>query len=73
MQGWPTRWKRQRLKRRGQARLGLYSGQGAAPPEDAGKPAAASKAKKPEKPEHFTAVAPGKPGDATKKKAKKAD
>ena len=41
------------------------------PPEKTGKPAAARKAKK--KPEHFTAVAPGKPGDATKKKTKKAD
>ena len=40
-------------------------------PEKAGKPAAARQAKKPEKPEHFTAVAPGKPGEATKKKTKK--
>jgi hypothetical protein len=35
---------------------------------NAGKPAAARHAKKPA---HFTAVAPGKPGDATKKKTKK--
>jgi len=42
-------------------------------PENAGKPAAARKAKKPEKPEHFTAVAPGKPGDAMKETKKKSD
>ena len=40
-------------------------------PENAPKTAAARQAKKPAKPEHFTAVAPGKPGDTTKKKAKK--
>jgi hypothetical protein len=37
-------------------------------PESAGKPTAAGKAKRPE---HFTGVAPGKPGGATKKKTKK--
>jgi hypothetical protein len=40
-------------------------------PENAGTPAAARQAKKPGKAEHFNAVAPGKPGDATKKKTKK--
>jgi hypothetical protein len=57
-----------RLKEEAKPVSAAYIPAKAQAPEKAGKPAAARQAKKPA---HFTAVAPGKPGDATKKKTKK--
>jgi hypothetical protein len=57
-----------RLKEEAKPVSAAYIPPKAQAPENAGKPAAARQAKKPA---YFTAVAPGKPRDATKKKTKK--
>ena len=57
-----------RLKEEAKPVSAAYVPAKAQAPENAEKPAAARQAKKPA---YFTAVAPGKPGDTTKKKTKK--